>query len=304
MARISVFSCWHNRTFDLEASVRSILNQEGVDFEYIVIDDASTDGTAEMLAAIDHPRFRLMRNEANIGFVRSARKALALATGGYIAVHGAGDISLPGRLAAQAALLDANPDVVVTGVGVDNVNMTTGKRLRHRTRLVGSTPLGMQIKYTGGEPMFRRDAYERVGGYRELFYYSQDADLWFRMNEVGRLDTVDEVLYERRIFADGVEGDPMKKVRQAQFASLARHAAAERAAGRPDPVERFNALALLNQPHSAEMRQRIGRMVVRPLLKQRQFAQARAALETAPAGALNWKALALLLLLKVVTRQT
>jgi hypothetical protein len=114
---------------------------------------------------------------------------------------------------------------------------------------------------------------------------------------------VDEVLYERRIFADGVEGDPMKKVRQAQFASLALHAATERAAGHPDPVDRFNALALLNQPHSAEMRRRISRMVVRPLLKQGQLAQARAALETAPAGALSWPMLFLLLVLRMVTRK-
>ena len=301
--RVTIFSCWHNRMRELEKSIYSVLDQEGVDLEYIVIDDASTDGTAELLAAIEHPRFRLIRNDTNIGFVRSARKAVALGTGDYVAVHGAGDISLPGRLAAQAALLDANPEVVVTGVGVENVDVTTGVRRRHGTRHKNPTPPNLKMKYTGGEVMFRRAAYELVGGYREIFYYSQDTDLWLRMNEIGRVDTVDDVYYERRIFADGVEGNPMKKVRQAQFASLAGHAATERAAGRSDPVEHFHALALLAQPHSAEMRQRIGRMVVRPLLKKRQFTQARAALETAPAGALSWKMLMALLALRVFLRQ-
>ncbi len=297
--KLSVFSCWHNRLHDLELSVRSVLDQEGVEFEYVIVDDASTDGTSDRLAAISDPRLRVIRNESNIGFTRSAIRAVTACRGDYVAVHGAGDLSLPGRLAQQAAFLDENPEVAVVGTRVDNHDLVTGARRTHDPRRGDMS--GIEMKYTHGEVMFRRDAYERAGGYRSVFHNSQDIDLWLRMREIGRLETLDEAFYERRMFADGIEADAPRKLRQAVFSSLAAHAAAERAAGRRDPVEREGALALLTQPRTGHYRHRL-RTYLRSLLGQRRFADARKALDSAPAGLLGIKQLALLLLLRACTR--
>jgi glycosyltransferase involved in cell wall biosynthesis len=298
--KLSVFSCWHNRLHDLEPSVLSVLDQEGVEFEYVIVDDASTDGTSDRLAAIGHPRLRLIRNERNVGFTRSAIRAVEACRGEYVAVHGAGDISLPGRLAAQAAFLDANPDVVAVGARVENHNLITGEHRIHDPRRGDMSGIGM--KYTHGEVMFRRAAYDQVGGYRSLFYFSQDIDLWFRMRAVGRLGAVDGLLYERRMFEDGIEADAPRKLRQAVFANLAVHAEAERAAGRRDPVDRDHALALLTQRPTDRYRHRLRRFL-RPLLRQRRFADARKALDNTPSGMLGVKQLALLMLLRAFTRR-
>lgn len=95
--RVTVVSAWYNRTEDLELSVCSVLEQEGVDFDFVIIDDSSTDETSARLLAISHPRLRLLRNARNIGFTASIRRAVEEARGEYVALHDAGDLSLPGR---------------------------------------------------------------------------------------------------------------------------------------------------------------------------------------------------------------
>jgi hypothetical protein len=297
--KLSVFSCWYNRLHDLEESVQSVLDQQGVEFEYIILDDASTDGTYERLAAISHPRLRLIRNETNIGFTRSAIRAVEACCGDYVAFHDAGDISFPGRMDMQVAHLDANPDVVAVGCRVENHVVATGERWMFSSN--GDAEIGLEVGFTHGEVMFRSAAYNQVGGYRSVFYHTQDKDLWLRLQALGRLALVDELLYERRIFDDGVQGDPVAQIRQGIFANLMAHTAFERLAGRPDPVERYGALSLLTQPATSRFLYRVKRHVP-ALLKSRRFGEARRSLEMVPAGMLTTRTLALLLLLRPLTK--
>jgi glycosyltransferase involved in cell wall biosynthesis len=294
---VSVFSCWYNRLREIEASVHSVLDQQGVEFEYVIVDDASTDGTSERLAAISHPRLRLMRNETNIGFTRSAIRAVAACRGNYVAVHGAGDFSLPGRLANQAAYLDSHADVVAVGCTVEADHEKDGRRSLFEPG--HGDALGMPVKFTHGEVMFRRDSYDQVSGYRDIFYFTQDKDLWYRMLEIGRLEALDQVLYRRWIGTDGIQDSPAKIIRQAVFSNLMLHAAGERQAGRADPVTRFGSLALLTQPATSRFTDRAGRRL-RELLRARDFRAAREALETAPAGLLTFRMLATLLVLRAI----
>lgn len=290
--RVTVISAWYNRTADLELSVRSILDQEGVEFEFVIVDDCSTDDTAARLAGIAHPRLRVLRNATNLGFTGSIRRAAAEARGDFIAVHGAGDLSLPGRLASQVALLDVRPEAVAAGVGVVNHDLASGRR----ETIVWPAMESGQTIYTHGEVMYRRADYEAVGGYRQVFHFAQDSDLWRRLGERGRLLRVEEVFYERRIFADGVAGDRGKEVMQAVFSNLGVHAAIERAAGRRDPVDRWNAAALLRQGLTPRFQAR-GTYPIKMMLKERRFAEAKAALDVVPLGLLTWKLLLVYLLL-------
>lgn len=284
--RVTVISAWFNRTEGLEESVCSLLDQQGVEFEFVIVDDCSTDDTSVRLAAIAHPRLRLLRNPRNLGFTLSIRRAAETARGDYIAVHGAGDLSLPGRLAAQVAFLDAHPEHVVVGTGVVNHVMETGLR---RPAVFAPMDSG-NTAYTHGEVMFRRTAYDAVGGYRPVFQFSQDNDLWRRLGEIGRLGRIETPLYERRIFADGVGGSPSKMVLQAVFSNLGVYAAQERAAGRRDPVDKSGAAALLTQAMTPRVEARVTAMV-KDLLRRRRFADAKTALGTVPLGLLNWKLL-------------
>lgn len=299
-SRVTVISAWFNRMEGLEESVRSVLAQDGVDFDYVIVDDCSTDGTGARLEALarEDPRLVILRNDINIGLTRSLRRAVAAARGEYVAVHGAGDISLPGRLAAQVAFLDDNTDHVVVGTGVVNHNLVTGRRetARFAPMESGNTP------YTHGEVMYRKAAYEAVEGYRDLFRYSQDNDLWRRLGEIGRLGRVEALLYERRIFSDGVGGSPGKMVLQAVFSNLGVFAAQERAAGRRDPVAKDGAAALLTQKITPRAISRIS-LAVKGLLRERRFAEAVAALETVPLGLLSGKLLLVYLVLRPFHRR-
>ena len=218
---LSVYSALHNRLEGIEESIASVLDQRDVDLEYVVVDDCSTDGTLDYLLSIDDPRLVVLRNVRNIGFTRSILRALSQARGRYAAAQDGGDVSLPGRFRAQVDFLEAHPDVAVVGVGVVNHHVALNRRAPFPGRVrEGDREI---VRYTHGEVMFRKAIYDAVGGYRDVFYYSQDKDLWNRMQAHGRLEMIDEIFYERRIFPDSVQGDIIKLGRQAIFSNLVVH---------------------------------------------------------------------------------
>lgn len=299
--KISVISAWYNRPHDIEASLFSILDQEGVNFEYIVVDDASTDQkTIEQLeAASDHPRMILQRNDRNLGFTRSIIRAASYARGEYVAVHDAGDLSLPGRLLKQQTFLDQNPEFVMVGTGVEDFDVETGRR-SHFTTQTKNRLRGVDGRiYSHGEVMFRANAYKAVGGYRSLFYFSQDTDLWRRLSERGQLGHLDEVLYERRIFADGVRGDKTKRVSQAVFGNLGMISAEARKAGHPDPVEKYGALSLLKQPHNRRFESYASKPI-KHLLLGGMWKEAYEALSGVPAGMMTFRMLLAYTFLRII----
>lgn len=115
MAKISVVMAVHNGMPFLPAAVESILGQSFGDFEFIVIDDASADGSSKVLRQIKDDRVRLITNKKQLGLSRSLNKGLAAAKGKYVARMDHDDISLPGRLAAQFDFMEANSKIDVLG---------------------------------------------------------------------------------------------------------------------------------------------------------------------------------------------
>lgn len=225
--RVSVVTCFHNRRDFVDISVSTLLDQSFDDYEVVIVDDASTDGTSELLRAIQHPRVRVIRNETNLGFVRSLLYAIDQAEGELIAVHGAGDLSYRNRLESQVRFLDSNSGYVAVGCHRDVV--TPDGRVVSRTT-PGPGPITFESlmkgnTYSHGEVMYRRSAYDACGGYRAHMKYAQDYDLWLRLCQVGHLGVVQEVLYGRMTHEDGVSFDPVRVAQQAAFSELARAAA-------------------------------------------------------------------------------
>ena len=97
MAKVSVLMAVHNGEKYLRQAVDSILAQTFSDFEFIIVDDGSQDGTAHMLGEYLDPRIVLLKNETGIGLTKSLNLGLAIAKGDYIARMDADDISLPDR---------------------------------------------------------------------------------------------------------------------------------------------------------------------------------------------------------------
>jgi glycosyltransferase involved in cell wall biosynthesis len=113
--KVTVFIPVYNAEKYLKECLDSILTQTFTDFELLLIDDGSTDGSAAIIAGISDSRIRYVKNEKNLGIARTRNRGLELARGEYIAFIDSDDISVPQRLEKQVAFMDANPQVGICG---------------------------------------------------------------------------------------------------------------------------------------------------------------------------------------------
>ena len=209
---VSVVMSVFNGERYLRAGVESVLTQQGVEFEFIIVDDGSTDSTPRLLAEIAarDPRVRII-TQANAGLTRSLIRGCAAARGRYIARQDSDDLSLPDRFRRQVQMLDADPELAFVSCWSEVIGPHDEPLLTHLRPGTASEATDLLNHGRIGPPghgsvMFRREAYERVGGYRAIFYYAQDGDLWLRLATVGRLNYVQRVLYQYRITAESISG--------------------------------------------------------------------------------------------------
>ena len=119
MTKISVLMPVYNTPENyLREAVESILAQTCADFEFLILNDASTDDNVEkVINSYDDKRIRYWQNDRNLGISLSRNKLIGLSRGEYLAVFDHDDVSLPERLEKQAAFLDAHPEVGVVAAG-------------------------------------------------------------------------------------------------------------------------------------------------------------------------------------------
>jgi glycosyltransferase involved in cell wall biosynthesis len=184
---VSVVMSVHNGEKYLREAVDSILNQAFRDFEFIIIDDGSTDGSKGILekCATKDSRVHLISREHR-GRPKSLNECLALAHGELIAIMDADDISLPNRFARQIAYLRDHPQVAVVGSSVIYIN-TRGQKLfvRHMPENHEEICQAHLMGYGGmifhPSAILKRSALDFVAGYDESFIYACDYDLWCRI---------------------------------------------------------------------------------------------------------------------------
>lgn len=198
---VSVIMGVHNGERFLPAATGSILAQVFTDFEFIIVDDGSTDRTAAILEGYDDSRIVHLHNERNLGLTASLNRALACARGRYIARQDADDLSLPDRLAQQAAFLDANPGVALVSCWTTVI----AEDGREQDLLKWPAGQGDRVRQlwesnhiVHGSIMLRRDCLTTVGGYDESFTAAQDYDLWLRLAESFDLAIIPTPLYRWR----------------------------------------------------------------------------------------------------------
>jgi glycosyltransferase involved in cell wall biosynthesis len=177
----------------------------------VVIDDGSSDGTKALLEgyATRDPRVRLI-SRPNQGLTKTLNEGLGLARGEFIARMDADDVSLPTRFEKQVEFLRANPDCVCVGARVLRVDpygsplSESDHKLTHAEIDAQLIEQGLGWAITHPVAMIRRDAVQKVGGYREQFKTSQDLDLWLRLAEIGRLANLPEILLKYRYHPESV----------------------------------------------------------------------------------------------------
>lgn len=210
---VSVVMSVYNGARYLRAAVESVLSQQGVIFEFVVVDDGSTDESGAMLDeySAQDPRLRVIHQD-NTGLTRALIRGCREARGEFIARQDADDVSLPGRLASLAGLLRRDSRLAFVSSYV-HVMDPDGELLLTHTRPSDpheATALLFDVKSGPpghGSVMFRRSIYESIGGYREEFYFAQDSDLWLRLGEKGLLGYVPEVLYQYRVAPESISGN-------------------------------------------------------------------------------------------------
>jgi GT2 family glycosyltransferase len=182
----------------ISTSVESILAQTYSDFEFVIRDDGSDDGTTDILRAFARrdPRIRLFEAESSLGPSGSSNWIAARARGDLVARMDGDDWSHPDRLRRQVALLDSAPEAVLVGTLGETMN-EEGKLVRRaeRWRLVATSSFA---PFPHGSVMYRREAFEAVGGYRASAEFWEDLDLYRRIFRHGKLLVVAEPLYRHR----------------------------------------------------------------------------------------------------------
>ena len=216
---VSVLMPVYNGERYLREAVESILAQTFTNFEFIIIDDGSTDNTWQILQgyAAHEPWIVLVRNENNIGLARSLNKGLALARGEYIARQDADDISLRQRLEKQVEFLDTHPDVVLVGTWglvIDERGQIVGLRRRP----CGCSQIRWSLLFTSafmhGSVMFRRArVLEDVGYYDEDLPFAEDYDLWSRIAYRMSVANLSQYLYQWRVSNQSVTAMHGSKIR-------------------------------------------------------------------------------------------
>lgn len=195
----------YNAEHTLRAAVDSVLQQSLLDFEFVIVNDGSTDGTGAILTHYQQRDSRIrVINQPNQGLTKSLVLGCELATGKLIARQDADDVSLPERLQKQVEILSRNDQAVLATSWVEDVSPEGVRCGVHRELPHSITLRSGQLHSLVGIPahgsvLIRRDSLERAGGYRACFYYAQDSDLWLRLSEQGRFVVVPEVLYRRVI---------------------------------------------------------------------------------------------------------
>jgi glycosyltransferase involved in cell wall biosynthesis len=194
---ISVVMPVYNALPFLDESIGSILKQTLTDFEFVILDDASTDGSVERLRewSRQDQRIRLHEGNKRLGLSGSSNAVVSLARAPVVARMDADDVAHPDRLRRQWNIIGDRPDVAVIGTlcnGIDAHGRVV--RPRDRWRLVRHSAY---IPFPHGSAMFRREVFDQVGGYRASDG-GEDQDLFSKMAACGRVLTLPDVLYSYR----------------------------------------------------------------------------------------------------------
>lgn len=216
--QISVVMSVFNEQDSLTQTIKSILDQEDVNFELIIVNDGSTDNTSIILDsyAEKDKRIKLIK-QTNQGITNGLITGCRQAKGEFIARQDAGDWSLPGRLREQLKILRSCPKVVLCSTGsryfsergelLFEANLTTEEAEKG---LTANSLASIKGPSHHGCTMFRRSAYEKCGGYRRNFFVAQDLDLWVRLAELGKHIALSEIYYEAVLRKNSISSNHRK----------------------------------------------------------------------------------------------
>ena len=215
MRKVTVAINVYNGMPYLREAVESILNQSLQDFDLLVINDGSRDGSRAFLSTINDPRLRVI-DQQNQGASAASNKAIEACRTEYLARMDADDVSVPDRIESQLAFLEAHPEVGMVGgqtacLGTQGVSSSINLPLTHdriwRTLNSGHHAMAHPTL------MMRTDLIRRVGGYWPYRLKDDDIDVMLRMGEISQLANLDKLVLHYRLRQNSLCGADMEGIR-------------------------------------------------------------------------------------------
>lgn len=200
----------------LREAIDSILHQTYSNFEFIIVDDCSTDNSLEIIESYNDPRITVIKNKQNLGITKSLNRALSVSKGEFVARMDADDICLPERFEKQVAYLKQNQDVVVCGTwvelfgdGVHAYNEKYSRKILPEKELLQINLLfGNHMNIIHPTAMFNHVLLQKNNiKYNENYIFAQDYRMWVDCSKEGELCNVPEVLFKYRIHGKAVSSD-------------------------------------------------------------------------------------------------
>jgi glycosyltransferase involved in cell wall biosynthesis len=203
--KVTVLMAVYNGARYLRDAIESILRQSFADFEFVIVNDGSTDSSRDIVLSYRDPRIRLIDNQENIGLTKSLNKGLSLASGEYVARQDADDISYPTRIEKQIEYFETYPHTVLLGTQALNID-ELGRRdfndviMRKATsKLAIKWQLLFDSAFIHTSVMFKRSiVWNILGGYDVYFSRNQDMELWWRIAKKYEVANLPEMLLESR----------------------------------------------------------------------------------------------------------
>ncbi len=199
--KVTVLMAVYNGSTFLPQAINSILEQTFTDYEFLIINDASTDDSGRIIASYPDPRIKVIINRTNLGLTKSLNIGLKHAKGSFIARMDADDLSHPQRLAKQVALIENES---VCGLVTCGMEVIDAKGTVTSVKKPGYIPekIYSELQFRNCIPhssvLFKKNLVLNLGGYNRKFRYAQDYALWMKLSPIAKVNSINEYLIKWR----------------------------------------------------------------------------------------------------------
>jgi glycosyltransferase involved in cell wall biosynthesis len=243
--KVSVIMGAFNTSRYIDECIQSVLGQTFQDFEFIIINDGSTDDTLKIIKKYKDKRIKIIDNKKNLGVSNSLNKGLKISKGKYIAIMDSDDIMLPERLKITYEYLEKNKDIFLVGGAIYFID-DKGKILGKNVPVSGFENIKKRLKtkncFWHLTIMFRNDAKNR---YREKFRYAQDYDfITLIVTRRKKVNNIDQILTKYRIHNSSTSYS--KRTKQDMFVNKIAEFYNQRLRTGKDDYDKFDVGSIMN----------------------------------------------------------
>ncbi len=214
--KVTILMAVYNGEKYLNEAIDSILEQTYHDYEFIIINDGSSDGSGKIIQSYNDERIRFVNNERNIGLASTLNKGIKLSTSEYIARMDQDDISLPTRIEKQVAYLQKHKDVILLGTGCIEIDIAGKMVKQHRyhikhKHLIKCFERG-ESPFPHSSVIYKTEVVKEINGYRNRLNDAEDLDLWLRLSFLGKIGCLSAPLIKLRKHEESITAKSDKSI--------------------------------------------------------------------------------------------